>query len=219
MTTTTANAGQGVSSTCEFCLQVLWPELDVQLASVTEQWAQFSVAGPKARELLARIVDAPFDISNEAFPFMAAAELTVLRRRAGAAVPHLLLRRAGLRDRRSGAAKATRWREALMTAGAEFGITPYGTEALGVMRIEKGHVAGPELNGQTTAQDLGPWQDDVEEEGLHRPRDEPAPRPDRPETAGAGGIPPGGPDCPPAGGRPLHPGGGGCQCRERSGLS
>ena len=48
------------------------------------------------------------------------------------------------------------WRalaEALMTAGAEFGITPYGTEALGVMRIEKGHAAGPELNGQTTAQD------------------------------------------------------------------
>ena len=42
-----------------------------------------------------------------------------------------------------------------MTAGAEFGITPYGTEALGVMRIEKGHAAGPELNGQTTAQDLG----------------------------------------------------------------
>jgi sarcosine oxidase subunit alpha len=42
-----------------------------------------------------------------------------------------------------------------MQAGAEFGIAPYGTEALGVMRIEKGHPAGPELNGQTTAHDLG----------------------------------------------------------------
>ena len=45
--------------------------------------------------------------------------------------------------------------EALMAAGREFGIVPYGTEALGVMRIEKGHPAGNELNGQTTAHDLG----------------------------------------------------------------
>ena len=43
----------------------------------------------------------------------------------------------------------------LMSAGKQFGVTPYGTEALGVMRIEKGHVAGPELNGTTTAADLG----------------------------------------------------------------
>lgn len=42
-----------------------------------------------------------------------------------------------------------------MDAGRDFGITPYGTEALGVMRIEKGHVAGNEINGQTTAADLG----------------------------------------------------------------
>ena len=44
---------------------------------------------------------------------------------------------------------------ALMQAGEEFGIAPYGTEALGIMRIEKGHPAGPELNGQTSAHDLG----------------------------------------------------------------
>jgi methylglutamate dehydrogenase subunit C len=43
----------------------------------------------------------------------------------------------------------------LMAAGADLGVVPYGTEALGVMRIEKGHVAGNELNGQTTAWDLG----------------------------------------------------------------
>ena len=43
----------------------------------------------------------------------------------------------------------------LMSAGEPFGVTPYGTEALGVMRVEKGHVAGPELNGATTAGDLG----------------------------------------------------------------
>ena len=44
---------------------------------------------------------------------------------------------------------------AIMAAGAEYGITPYGIEALGVMRIEKGHVSGSEMNGQTTARDLG----------------------------------------------------------------
>ncbi len=43
----------------------------------------------------------------------------------------------------------------LMQAGAPFGIAPYGTEALGVMRIEKGHVAGNEIDGRTTARDLG----------------------------------------------------------------
>jgi len=42
-----------------------------------------------------------------------------------------------------------------MAAGAPFGVAPYGTEALSVLRIEKGHVAGAELNGQTTARDLG----------------------------------------------------------------
>ena len=42
-----------------------------------------------------------------------------------------------------------------MAAGEPFGIAPYGTEALGVMRIEKGHVAGNEISGQTTARDLG----------------------------------------------------------------
>jgi glycine cleavage system aminomethyltransferase T len=43
----------------------------------------------------------------------------------------------------------------MMEAGKEFNVVPYGTEALGVMRIEKGHAAGPELNGQTSAYDLG----------------------------------------------------------------
>ena len=60
---------------------------------------------------------------------------------------------------------------AIMAAGEEFGITPYGTEALGVMRIEKGHVAGNEINGQTTARDLGLGRMMSAQEGFHRPRD------------------------------------------------
>ncbi|BAI74488.1 sarcosine oxidase, subunit alpha (plasmid) [Azospirillum sp. B510] len=153
MTTTTANAVK-VFQHLEHALQVLWPDLDAQIASVSDQWAQIAVAGPKSRDTLARIVDAPFDLSNDSFPFMAAGELTVL---------------GGLRARLfrisfSGelayelavpAGQGDRLVRALMEAGADFGITPYGTETLGVLRIEKGHAAGNELNGQTTARDLG----------------------------------------------------------------
>jgi len=76
MTTTTANA-VSVFRHLEFCRQCLWPHLDVHLISATEQWAQFAVAGPSSRELLKKLVDKPFDISNESFPFMACAELSI----------------------------------------------------------------------------------------------------------------------------------------------
>ena len=76
MTTTTANAGR-VFQHMQFCHQVLWPELDVQFVSATDQWAQFSVAGPRARDTLAPLVDAPFSIANDDFPYMAVAEVTV----------------------------------------------------------------------------------------------------------------------------------------------
>ncbi|RUU61598.1 sarcosine oxidase subunit alpha family protein, partial [Mesorhizobium sp. M7A.T.Ca.TU.009.01.1.1] len=153
LTTTTAKAGL-VMQHLEFCRQVLFPELDVQLTSVSDQWAQFSIAGPKTRDLLREIVDPAEDLSNEGFPFMGAREVAL---------------RGGLRARlfrisfsgemafeisvpaRFGDAMARN----LMLAGAPFGVTPYGTEALGVMRVEKGHIAGPELSGTTTAADLG----------------------------------------------------------------
>jgi heterotetrameric sarcosine oxidase alpha subunit len=153
LTTTTAKAGL-VMQHLEFCRQVLFPELDVQLTSVSDQWAQFSIAGPKTRDLLREIVDPSEDLSNEGFPFMGVREVAL---------------RGGLRARlfrisfsgemafeisvpaRFGDAMARN----LMLAGAPFGVTPYGTEALGVMRVEKGHIAGPELSGTTTAADLG----------------------------------------------------------------
>jgi len=153
VTTTTANAAK-VFQHMEFCHQCLWPELDVQFTSVSDQWAQFSVAGPKARALLARIVDAPFDIGNEAFPYLAAAELTVC-----GGIAARLFRISFSGELAYEVAVPARFGDALarrlMQAGADLGVVPYGTEALGVMRIEKGHAAGNELNGQTTAADLG----------------------------------------------------------------
>lgn len=153
MTTTTANAGR-VFQHMQFCHQVLWPELDVQFVSATDQWAQFSVAGPQSRQILAKIVDAPFDIGNEAFPYMAVAELTVC---SGIAARLYRISFSGELAYEIGvpARYGDALARALMKAGSSFGIAPYGTEALGVMRIEKGHVAGNELEGRTTAEDLG----------------------------------------------------------------
>ena len=152
MTTTTANA-VSVFRHLEFCRQCLWPGMDVQLISATEQWAQFAVAGPKSRALLERVIDEPYDISNEAFPFMACGEMTVC-----GGTRARLFRISFSGEMAYELAVPTRYGDALirrlMEAGEDLGVTPYGTEALGVMRIEKGHAAGNELNGQTTARDL-----------------------------------------------------------------
>lgn len=154
VTTTTAKAGP-VMQHLEFCRQVLWPELDVQLATATDQWAQFSIAGPKTRDLLeALLVDPAEDLSNEGLPFMAVREV-ILR----GGMRARLFRISFSGELAFEIAVPARYGDALarnlMVAGEPFGVTPYGTEALGVMRIEKGHVAGPELNGTTTAADLG----------------------------------------------------------------
>lgn len=153
VTTTTANAVLAYRN-MEFARQCLFPDLDVQLISTTEAWAQYAIAGPNARKLLDKIVDPDADLSNEGFPFMACGEITVcggLRAR--------LFRISFSGELAYELAVPTRYGDglvrALMEAGEEFDVTPYGTEALGVMRIEKGHAAGNELNGTTTALNLG----------------------------------------------------------------
>jgi sarcosine oxidase subunit alpha len=150
MTTTTANAVP-VFRHLEFCRQCLWPDLDVQLISTTEAWAQFSVAGPNARKLLQKLVDQ--DISDATFPYMACGAITLGGLRAR------LFRISFSGELAYEIAVPTRYGDAmiraLVAAGREFDAVVYGTEALGVMRVEKGHVAGNELNGQSTALNMG----------------------------------------------------------------
>lgn len=150
MTTTTANAVT-VFRHLEYCRQVLWPDMDVQLISTTEAWAQFSVAGPNARKLLEKIVDQ--DISDSAFPYMAAGNITIGGLRAR------LFRISFSGELAYEIAVPTRYGDALIRRlveeGKAFDAVVYGTEALGVMRVEKGHVAGNELNGQSTALNMG----------------------------------------------------------------
>ena len=152
VTTTTANA-VGVYRHMEFVRQCLFPDLDVQLISTTEAWAQYSVAGPNARKLLEKVIDPEHDISNEAFPYMACGEVSI------GGVRGRLFRISFSGELAYEIAVPTRYGDALIrrmvAAGEEFDAVVYGTEALGVMRIEKGHAAGNELNGTTTALNLG----------------------------------------------------------------
>jgi heterotetrameric sarcosine oxidase alpha subunit len=150
MTTTTANAGR-VLAHLEYLLQTVWPELQVRVASVTDQYGQIAVAGPRSRELLGRVL--AIDVDNAALPFLASATATI----AGARVRLFRISYSGeLAYEIAVPADHTAavW-EALLAAGREIGLAPYGTEAMAAMRIEKGHVAGPEINGQTTPADLG----------------------------------------------------------------
>ena len=151
LTTTSANS-QAVLEHLEFHLQSSCAALDVALTDVGDQWAQFALAGPQARAVLERIVDG-VDVSNAAFPFMAAAAATL------AGIPGRLFRISFSGELAyelavPAAHALTVW-SALLEAGAPFAIRPYGLDALNTLRIEKGHVTGAELNGNTSADDLG----------------------------------------------------------------
>ena len=150
MTTTTANAGK-VMQHLEYFLDVVWPDLKVHLTSVTDQWAGAAIGGPKAREILASCVTGT-KVDNEALPFMGIVHGEI----AGAPVMICRLSFSGEMafEVYSGAGHGIHVWEALIEAGKSHGMVPYGLEALGTMRIEKGHVTGAEIDGRTTARDL-----------------------------------------------------------------
>jgi methylglutamate dehydrogenase subunit C len=150
MTTTTANAGK-VMQHLEYLLDVVWPDLKVQLTSVTDQWAGAAIGGPKAREILASCVIGTA-VDKDALPFMGIVHGEI----AGSAVMICRLSFSGEMafEVYSGAGHGTHVWEALIAAGKPFGMVAYGLEALGTMRIEKGHVTGAEIDGRTTGRDL-----------------------------------------------------------------
>jgi len=155
MTTTTANAG-AIMQTIERLLTIDWPHLDVHATSVTENWAAAALSGPKSRNVLARVAD--IDVGSDAFPFLAVT--TCRLRTAAGPVPARLFRMSYSGELAYEVhVHADRGRamwEALLDAGASFGIMPYGTEAMNTLRVEKGHVViGAEIDGRTTAGDLG----------------------------------------------------------------
>jgi glycine cleavage system aminomethyltransferase T len=152
VTTTTAHAAQ-VMAHLEFHRQAVWPELAVEVTSVSDQWAAMALAGPKSRAVLARALAGAGDVGNEALPFMGVKAAAI----AGCPVWLLRISFSGelAYEIHTPADYGTRVWEAVFRAGGSDGIIAYGTEAMGTLRIEKGHVAGPELDGRTTPEDLG----------------------------------------------------------------
>jgi sarcosine oxidase subunit alpha len=126
------------------------PELDIAIEPVTDQWAQFALAGPHARDVLARLVGPATDVSNAGLPFMATIEANI-----AGFIPARLFRISFSGELAYEIAVPASHGTALAGALLEAGATPYGLEALNVLRLEKGHPVGAELNGQTTAADLG----------------------------------------------------------------
>ena len=152
MTTTTGNAAQ-VLEWLEEWLQTEWPALKVHCTSVTEQWATVALAGPRARDVLAALAP-DMALDSESFPFMTVKEGVV-------AGVNARVFRISFTGELSFEINVP-WHhgrhlwEALMEAGARYGITPYGTEAMHVLRAERGFIiVGQETDGTTTPHDLG----------------------------------------------------------------
>ncbi|AOK32097.1 MULTISPECIES: sarcosine oxidase subunit alpha family protein [Burkholderia] len=152
MTTTTGGAAR-VLTWLERWLQTEWPDMKVRLASVTDHWATFAVVGPKSRQVVRKVCE-DIDFANDAFPFMSFREGTVAGVRARVMRISFSGELAYEINVPANAGRAV-W-EALMAAGAEFDITPYGTETMHVLRAEKGYIiVGQDTDGSVTPHDLG----------------------------------------------------------------
>ena len=151
MTTTTGNAGP-VLEHLEFYAQTVWPELHVHLTSVSDQWAGMALAGPHSRNVLGTLIGES-EASNENLPYMGFLSSEI----EGAPVRIFRVSfsgELGYEIHIPSKFAQTVW-QTVLAAGREWDIAPYGMEAMTVMRIEKGHVVSAELDGRTTAADLG----------------------------------------------------------------
>ncbi|TNC25753.1 2Fe-2S iron-sulfur cluster-binding protein [Amycolatopsis alkalitolerans] len=153
LVTTTTGGAAAVLDWMEEWVQTEWPGLRVWLTSVTEQWSVFPVAGPRARDVIGAVF-AGVDVSNEAFPFMSWQD-TMLD-----GVPARLAR-ISFSGELAWEVNVSSWYavsvwKRLLAAGERFGITPYGTETMHVLRAEKGYpIIGQDTDGTVTPQDLG----------------------------------------------------------------
>ncbi|WP_245502704.1 aminomethyltransferase family protein, partial [Mesorhizobium sp. M1A.F.Ca.IN.020.06.1.1] len=150
MTTTTANAAK-VLARAEYLLQTAWRDLKVHVTSVTDQWAAIAIAGPKSRSVLSDLTGT--DLGNDTLPNNHFTHVKI----AGVACRlHRMSYSGELAYELYAPAKRGRtiW-ETLIAVDASYQLKPYGLEAMGTLRIEKGHIAGSEIEGRTTLKDLG----------------------------------------------------------------
>ncbi|MBO67368.1 MAG: sarcosine oxidase subunit alpha [Acidiferrobacteraceae bacterium] len=151
MTTTTAHAAQ-VMAWLEELLQTRWSDLRVHVTSVSDAWAGIAVAGPQSRAVLESNVDNTEDISNENFPFMGVREI-LLKDGTQCRIARISFSGELAYEVYVPADFGPHVMEKLWTTAKNFGGCLYGLEALGTLRIEKGHVTGAELDGRVTLED------------------------------------------------------------------
>ncbi|MEP6827833.1 MAG: glycine cleavage T C-terminal barrel domain-containing protein, partial [Aestuariivirga sp.] len=155
MTTTTAQAGE-VMSWLEFLLQCHWPDLDVQVTSLTDEWGGMALSGPNARKVL-ELAFPKVDVSNTGLPYMAVKDFEY--ETVPVPVPVRVMRLSfsgelGYEIHCPANFTQSLW-EHMLQMGASLGLKVYGLEALASLRIEKGHVAGLELDHRNSLDDLG----------------------------------------------------------------
>ena len=150
---TTSGGADRIAGWLEEWHQTEWPDLKVFITPVTEQWGQFAIAGPQARKVLEKL-GGDIDFASESFPFMSMKQGKL----AGFDVRVFRISFSGELSYEIAVASnhaRSLW-DALLEAGAEFGIEAYGTEALHVLRAEKGFIViGDETDGTVTAHDVG----------------------------------------------------------------
>jgi sarcosine oxidase subunit alpha len=150
--TTTTGGAPRVLALMEDYLQTEWPELSVWLTSTTEQWAVIAVQGPNARRVLEGLVD--IDLASAAMPHMSVATGHIC------GVPMRIFRvsftgELGFEVNVPADFGLAVW-EAVWAAGQAHGLTPYGTEAMHVLRAEKGYIiVGQDTDGTVTPDDAG----------------------------------------------------------------
>jgi sarcosine oxidase subunit alpha len=150
---TTSGGVARIGAMMEEWLQCEWTGLQVLVDDTTTQWANFTIAGPQARKVL-EALGTDIDISANALPHMAAATGRI----AGldARVVRVSFSGELSFEVNIPARRAAAFLEAVLAAGEPFGITPYGIEALMVLRTEKGYLhVGSDTDGSSTPDDVG----------------------------------------------------------------
>jgi len=153
LATTTTGGAAAVLDWMEEWLQTEWPELRVRLTSVTDHWSAVAVVGPQSRDVVHTLFP-PIAVDTQSFPFLA------IREGETGGIP-VRLHRITFSGELAYELWTPNWYglalwEAVMAAGDPLGITPYGTEAMHVLRAEKGYIiCGQETDGTVTPQDLG----------------------------------------------------------------
>jgi sarcosine oxidase subunit alpha len=151
--TTTSGGAAAVLAWLERWHQTEWSEMEVFFTSVTDQWAAIAVSGPESRHVVEAVCDG-IDFAREAFPFMTYREGTA----AGVTARVFRISFSGelAFEINVQANYGQHVWDALMAAGEEYDITPFGTETMHILRAEKGFIiAGQDTDGSMTPLDMG----------------------------------------------------------------